>query len=322
MISKSILFALLASSPAFAGLVQSNPPVPSKDAPDLVWDLDASITKGYRNFRTTNDAITPKEGATAPSTAGLAALHESGSSEFSSKGLKSMMKKFSGPVTVFDLRQEDHGFINDLPVSWFATNNWANVDKPHDVIVAEEKARFVVLTPGAKVAVTTDKAKKGDPDTAAAPAAPAAAVPDLSIASAETEGQLVNAAGAHYVRLTVTDHCRPTDAEVDAFVAAVRALPADGWAHFHCRAGRGRTTTFMALYDMLRNAQNVSLLDIVQRQSLLAGDYDLLGKESEPGAKAGVAADRAAFVRAFYDYAKANPNGQPQLWSAWLKSQP
>jgi hypothetical protein len=31
-------------------------------------------------------------------------------------------------------------------------------------------------------------------------------------------------------------------------------------------------------------------------------------------------ADRAAFVRAFYDYARANPNGQPQLWSEWLKS--
>jgi protein-tyrosine phosphatase len=78
----------------------------------------------------------------------------------------------------------------------------------------------------------------------------------------------------------------------------------------------------MALYDMLRNAQQVSLLDIDHRQSLLAGDYDLLGKEGEPGARVAVAADRAAFVRTFYDYAKANPNGQPQLWTEWLKSQP
>jgi len=41
----------------------------------------------------------------------------------------------------------------------------------------------------------------------------------------------------------------------------------------------------------------------------------------EPGSwKAPYAADRAAFVRAFYDYARANPNGRPQVWSEWLKS--
>jgi protein-tyrosine phosphatase len=71
---------------------------------------------------------------------------------------------------------------------------------------------------------------------------------------------------------------------------------------------------------MLRNASQVSLLDIDHRQSLLAGDYDLLGKEGEPGARVAVAAERADFVRAFYDYAKANPNGRPLLWSEWLKA--
>ena len=98
-------------------------------------------------------------------------------------------------------------------------------------------------------------------------------------------------------------------------------MPADGWAHFHCRAGKGRTTTFMVLYDMLRNARSVSLGDIVNRQSALAGDYDLLKLDAEAGWKAAVFADRAAFVRAFYRYARANPGGQPQLWSEWLRSQ-
>ncbi|MFZ1056194.1 MAG: hypothetical protein WAN79_11025, partial [Opitutaceae bacterium] len=112
------------------------------------------------------------------------------------------------------------------------------------------------------------------------------------------------------------------DEEVDRFIAEVRKLPAGAWAHFHCRAGKGRTTTFMALYDMLRNARTVSLLDIDRRQSDLVGDYDLLGKEGETGARQGVAAARAAFVRMFYDYAKANPDGRPLLWSEWLKRQP
>ena len=31
-------------------------------------------------------------------------------------------------------------------------------------------------------------------------------------------------------------------------------------------------------------------------------------------------ANQAKFVRAFYEYARANPNGRPKLWSEWLKS--
>ncbi|PYJ79362.1 MAG: protein tyrosine phosphatase, partial [Verrucomicrobia bacterium] len=36
--------------------------------------------------------------------------------------------------------------------------------------------------------------------------------------------------------------------------------------------------------------------------------------------KAPYTADRIAFVRAFYSYARTNPNGRPQLWSEWLTS--
>jgi protein-tyrosine phosphatase len=107
---------------------------------------------------------------------------------------------------------------------------------------------------------------------------------------------------------------------MDRFVLAVRALPENAWAHFHCEAGLGRTTTFMVLYDMLRNATRVSLEDIVRRQRIVSSGYDVL-QPAEPGNwKAPYMADRAAFVRAFFDYAHTNPNGRPQLWSEWLKS--
>ena len=101
----------------------------------------------------------------------------------------------------------------------------------------------------------------------------------------------------------------------------MRALPAGGWVHFHCEAGKGRTTTFLALYDILRNARRVSLQDIVNRQSLLVGDYNLLDLAGQSGWKAPLFADRAAFVRAFFDYARANTGGRPQTWTEWLKSQ-
>jgi len=226
-----------------------------------------------------------------------------------------MLAKFSGPITVFDLRQEDHLFVNGEPISWMATNNWANVGKSNEKVIAGECTRAAALKPGTQLDLADDRVKKGTSG--------AAATEHITITQVQTEAEVVTKAGAAYVRLTVTDHARPLNEEVDRFILAIRAMPANGWAHFHCRAGKGRTTTFLALYDMLRNASHVGLEDIVNRQSLLVGDYNLLSKEKEPaGWKAGIAADRADFVRAFYQYSRANPNGHPQLWSDWLKSAP
>ncbi|MBO0694928.1 MAG: protein tyrosine phosphatase, partial [Verrucomicrobia bacterium] len=92
----------------------------------------------------------------------------------------------------------------------------------------------------------------------------------------------------------------------------------NAWAHFHCEAGLGRTTTFMVLYDMLRNATRVSLEDIVRRQAILGYGYDVLQPPEAGNWKAPYMTERAEFIRVFYDYARANPNGRPQLWSEWL----
>ena len=75
----------------------------------------------------------------------------------------------------------------------------------------------------------------------------------------------------------------------------------------------------MVLYDMLRNAGQVSLEDIVRRQKRLSHGYEVLQPDEHGNWKAPYAADRAAFIRAFYDNASANPNGRPQLWSERLK---
>ena len=214
---------------------------------------------------------------------------------------------------MFDLRQETHIFVNGLPVSWFATNDWANVGRTCDEIQADEAGRVKSLKPGSKIVVHPGAAIKK-------PGVPSSAPENVTVKHASTERELVAANNAAYVRLTVTDHARPLDEEVDRFILAVRALPENGWAHFHCEAGRGRTTTFMVLYDMLRNANRVSLEDIARRQQLLGYDYDVL-RSPDPGDwKAPYTEDRNAFVRAFYDYARANPGGRPQLWSEWLKS--
>ena len=70
----------------------------------------------------------------------------------------------------------------------------------------------------------------------------------------------------------------------------------------------------MALYDMIRNAQNVSLDDIVARQSVI-GQYHLFNGNSE------VFTLREAFITAFYSYVKEGGYAT-MSWTEWVKTHP
>ena len=296
-----------------ATLVQRNPPVRPASPPVLIWDIDLALASALpRNFRTTDDSLKANDGK-APSTIGLIDLHASGSGEFTPNNLKRLLERMQGPVTIFDLRQETHIFVNGLPVSWYAPRDWANVGRSQTEIEKGEAAWVQSLEPGSEIAVRPGHPVKHDNADSVVPQ-------QVTVKEASSERDLVVAARTGYVRVAVTDHTRPLDEAVDRFIVAVRALPEHAWAHFHCEAGLGRTTTFMVLYDMVRNATRVSLEDIVHRQAILSHGYDVLQPAGSANWKAPYMAERAEFIRVFYDYARANPTGRPQLWSEWLKS--
>ncbi len=211
-----------------ATLVQKNPPVRPADAesPVAIWDIDLKLANAFpRNFRTTDDPLKASKGET-PATTGLSDLRASGSGEFSPEGLKLLLARTRGPVTVFDLRQETHIFVNGLPVSWYASRDWANVGRSQSAIEADETARVQSFKPGSEIDIRSgEPVKKGSANS----------VPPqrVTVERASTEHDVVSAARANYVRLTVTDHARPPDEEIDRFVLAVRALPENAWAHFH-----------------------------------------------------------------------------------------
>src|SRR2546425_12154565 len=146
---RSFIFAFLLVPAALLAvtLVQKNPPVRPADAdsPVAIWDIDLKLAKALpRNFRTTDDPLKASKGET-PATTGLSDLRASGSGEFTPEGLKLLLARTRGPVTVFDFRQETHIFVNNLPVSWYASRDWANVGRSQSEIEADEAARVTSL---------------------------------------------------------------------------------------------------------------------------------------------------------------------------------
>lgn len=218
----------------------------------------------------------------------------SGSASYQPQALREIARpvgKKKNLLYIFDLRQESHGYINDEPVTWQAENDWANADLTHDEVIRRERRLLGDMRVGDKIN-------------------------GVEIKSIETEESTVRSANHQYVRLTVTDHVRPTDNEVDRFVAAVKALPEDAWVHFHCRAGKGRTTTFMTMFEMLKTAPTDSFESIVERVKKLSDGDDVMFIGEPSDWKYVYQKERAEFLRNFYQYAKAHPK-MDEAWSSW-----
>lgn len=267
----------------------------------VVLVLDAPPTRQEpKAFRTCKQLAASYKGDTR----GLAELRASGSGAFSRGELQRMKASFEGPVTIVDLRQENHGLVNGLPVTWYAPQDWGNVGKTNSEVWRLENEYLATLDNVLQIGPV-----HGDQD----------AVNDtlhIEVETIESEEDVVHEQGLGYLRLYVTDHLRPTDAEVDRFVSFVDEMPEKIWLHFHCRAGKGRTTTFMAMYDMLENADKVSFDDILSRQAALPPAYHLLDTRPR-GPHHVYYQQRADFLREFYKYARSRKPGQ--LWSDWAR---
>lgn len=223
-------------------------------------------------------------------------LRMSGSATFGPKGLREIarpLKKSKTALYVFDLRQESHGLINDEPVTWSSDRDWANADLNHEEATRRERRQLGDLRVGEKLG-------------------------GAEIKSIETEESMVRSAGYQYVRLTVPDYVRPTDSEVDLFIQAQRDVPEQSWIHFHCRSGKGRTTLFMIMYDMLVSAKYIPFDDIVNRNKSLSNDPTLLTVGDPKDWKYPYQQEMLTFVQQFYNYAKEHPRGEKKLWSEWV----
>ena len=282
------------------------------------WRLDAAADGSLpENFRQSTDAVGTVDGI-QPETAGLAELHSSGSAQMSQAGMEGLMAELrqasSGPIYIVDLRQETHGYMDGIAVSFYGKRNWGNIGKKTaDILTGEKDALEHCVGENVDIYRLDSHKEPVEP-------AEISLQPEVTA----TEAEIAAAAGAQYFRITSTDHIWTDPESVDRFIAFYKTLPKDAWLHFHCEAGKGRTTTYMVLYDILRNGMQVPLADIAAREYKIGGE-DLLRVNSANAAKKKAAswktpfeAERAGMIKLFYQYVRENPDLKLS-WSEWLQ---
>jgi len=235
------------------------------------------------NFRTSRDTIWSMQPVNLT---GLRELNASGGTSVRFPDLKRKLSHAEGPKVIVDGISEFHGYVKGIPSTFFAYQNL----NPH----WKYYIRRLVFTG------TTD------------------VKPYLVVSEAE-EAQKN---GFSYVNIRVGSKFITSEETIDEIVKVFDELPTNGWVHFHCHYGKGRTSMMLVMYDIMKNAPQVSLTDIVKRQHLL-GSEDLLntvvwkkGSYTKEQLE-----QRANFITNFYNFICQRKARGIQRWSEWREKQ-
>jgi hypothetical protein len=271
-------------------------PSPSADATSAQLVLDAADQHDVPRLILPDSAH--QATLASASSGGRGPISGSGSGQFSAGGWETLQREIAGAspthVAVVDLRKESHGFLNRNAVSWYATQNWGCAGLQQVEALELERIRLDLLsrTPsvfvGTKANVVQGAHEGGE----------------YLVESVLTERELVERSGVEYARIAVNDHCRPDDNAVNELVQFFSRLPARAHVHFHCRGGKGRTATALALLDIFLHAGLQPLEEILARQAAHTGYLLDDAASAEKPEKAVLRQDRLQMLREFYAAAR------------------
>lgn len=225
----------------------------------------------------------------------ITSLNISGSAQFTPSQLPNMINTInSKSITIVDLRQESHGFVNDTPISFYSVYELLNNGFNSEQSLAQDKADLSALTPSSNIQIF---GRSSLPYT------------KITVDNTFTEETLCKNNNVNYIRFAVRDGGIPAPNIVDDFITFIKNLPSNTHLHFHCLHGEGRTTTFMVIYQIMNNSSKLSLDQILEQQ-LSAGGIVLTTD-----------AARDDFLKAFYNYVEQNKTSNyNQKYEAWLKT--
>lgn len=222
---------------------------------------------------------------------GLAELNFSASGQFTSVEFEEVVqyvsKNFPNIKTliVVDLRKEAHAFVNGVPFSaalnalsdanyWKQPTDLSSTDLIlKQAIVAASSNGPIIIQDVHHDHLAIELWSKKDWPTVQIK--PNTVHDDLSI---QTEKELVEnysmpGLKVSYKRFYNLDHCRLSNKNVDSFIEFAAGIDrSTTWLHFHCKGGKGRTTIYSFIYDLLYNAKHInSATDAFERQIALGG---------------------------------------------------
>lgn len=241
--------------------------------------------------------------------AGISASQQLSASEIQELVDQLPSKKF----TIIDLREEDHFFLDGFPVSLTNQDNNSNQGKPLSQI---EKAEKCIIKALEKSAITLHKRTKIKKISAGIKEKVIDFLPQAPILpkTIETEEMLVKRSKGTYIRIPITDHGFPSEDQIDRLISLYEIQKKElSWVHFHCAAGRGRSSTALAIFAILHWAKTLSLTEIFSRLEL-RGNVQLL-KPVKAGKPIKQRSDLLFWTR-FYDFARNRV--QNTQWSSQI----
>lgn len=247
---------------------------------------------------------------------GINELSISGSEEPSEKGWREIAdyitkdRRIEGKsVLVLDLRQESHGYLNGRAITLVSEYDWINRGKSNEqsLIAQENWLNSLKIEKKARDVLSSQQFAAKEYSSGK----------NIPVKKIKNEKELVSRLGFEYHRLYVTDHMGSNDSEVDAFLTIINNAPKDAWFHIHCRGGKGRTTTFLVMYDMLKNANKVSFDEIIARHASIPPYYNLFDVNRADPYLTPYYEQRILFLSRFYQFAQQFLKGNPESWSQW-----
>ena len=220
-------------------------------------------------------------------------LNISGSAQFTKDQLLNLKNSINKDnICIVDLRQESHGMINDLAISFLNPYKDLNNGFTTEQTIKAENSLLNKI----KIGNTIQLYKHTG-----------IFIKDITVDFISNESQLVTEADMQYKRFAVKDNSAPTPDIVDEFVEFINK-PDDIHLHFHCAAGKGRTTSFMVMYQAMKNNSNLTL------EQLLSYQYNIGGVNLHDNNI------QYNFLEDFCNYVQKNKHSNYSIsYSQWIK---
>ena len=221
-------------------------------------------------------------------------LNISGSAQFTKDQLLNLKNSINKDnICIVDLRQESHGMINDLAISFLNPYKDLNNGFTTEQTIKAENSLLNKI----KIGNTIQLYKHTG-----------IFIKDITVDFISNESQLVTEADMQYKRFAVKDNSAPTPDIVDEFVEFIKNKPDDIHLHFHCAAGKGRTTSCMVMYQAMKNNSNLTL------EQLLSYQYNIGGVNLHDNNI------QYNFLEDFCNYVQKNKDSNYSIsYSQWIK---